>query len=490
MNKITIDPITRLEGHGKIEIFLTAEGDVANAYLQVPELRGFETFCQGRPVEEMPRITTRLCGVCPGAHHIASVKATDAVYQVEPTPTAKKIRDLFYCAHMIHSHAAHFYVLAAPDFVLGPTSDPKERNILGLIAKLGTEIGLDVIKHRAFAQEIQAVIGGKATHPVCGLPGGMSKAILEEERKDFEEKAKSLVNFGISSLKLFHSLILSNKEYMDLIVGDTYYMKSYYMGMVDKQNKVNFYEGDIRVVDQDGKENARFRPEDYLEYISEHTEPWSYLKFPFLKKVGWKGMVEGKDSGVFRVAPLARLNVADGMATPYAHEEYEMMFDTFGTKPVHATMAMHWARLIEMLYAAEHLLELCQDKDITDPNIRNIPTATPSEGIGVIEAPRGTLIHHYQTDSNGIIQKVNLIVATVMNNSAMNMSIKKAAQSLINKNHKATEGLLNMVEMAYRAYDPCIACATHTLPGQMPLEVVIYDHDRTVVDRISQYLSR
>ncbi len=486
MNKITIDPITRLEGHGKIEIFLTAEGDVANAYLQVPELRGFETFCQGRPVEEMPRITTRLCGVCPGAHHIASVKATDAVYQVEPTPTAKKIRDLFYCAHMIHSHAAHFYVLAAPDFVLGPTSDPKERNILGLIAKLGTEIGLDVIKHRAFAQEIQAVIGGKATHPVCGLPGGMSKAILEEERKDFEEKAKSLVNFGIASLKLFHSLILSNKEYMDLIVGDAYYMKSYYMGMVDKNNKVNFYEGDIRVVDQDGKENARFNPDDYLEFISEHTEPWSYLKFPFLKKVGWKGLVEGKDSGVFRVAPLARLNVAEGMATPLAHEEYEKMYDTFAAKPVHATMAMHWARLIEMLYAAEHLLELCQDKDITDPNIRNIPTATPSEGIGVIEAPRGTLIHHYQTDNNGIIQKVNLIVATVMNNAAMNMSIKKAAQSLINKNQKATEGLLNMVEMAYRAYDPCIACATHTLPGQMPLEVIIYDHNRIVVDSISQ----
>ncbi len=195
MNKITIDPITRLEGHGKIEIFLTQDGDVANAYLQVPELRGFEKFCQGRPVEEMPRITTRICGVCPGAHHIASTKATDAVYQVEPTPTAKKIRDLFYCAHMIHSHAAHFYVLAAPDFVLGPTSNPKERNILGLIAKLGTEIGLEVIKHRAFAQEIQAVIGGKATHPVCGLPGGMSKAIIEEERKDFEEKAKSLVDF-------------------------------------------------------------------------------------------------------------------------------------------------------------------------------------------------------------------------------------------------------------------------------------------------------
>jgi F420-non-reducing hydrogenase large subunit len=490
MNKITIDPITRLEGHGKIEIFLNADGDVANAYLQVPELRGFEKFCQGRAVEEMPRITTRLCGVCPGAHHIASTKATDAVYHVEPTATAKKIRDLFYCAHMIHSHAAHFYVLAAPDFVLGPTSDPKERNILGLIAKLGTEIGLDVIKHRAFAQEIQAVIGGKATHPVCGLPGGMSKAILEEERQDFEKKAKSLVDFGISSLKLFHNLILSNKEYMDLIVGDTYYMKSYYMGMVDKHNRVNFYEGDIRVVDQDGNENARFNPDDYLEYISEHTESWSYLKFPFLKKIGWKGMVEGKDSGVFRVAPLARLNASDGMATPHAQEEYEKMYDIFGTKPVHATMAMHWARLIEMLYAAEHLLELCQDKEITDPNIRNIPTAIPSEGIGVIEAPRGTLIHHYQTDNNGIIQKVNLVVATVMNNAAMNMSIKKAAQSLISKHQNATEGLLNMVEMAYRAYDPCIACATHTLPGQMPLEIIIYDHNTTVVERISQYLSR
>jgi F420-non-reducing hydrogenase large subunit len=333
------------------------------------------------------------------------------------------------------------------------------------------------------------VIGGKATHPVCGLPGGMSKAILEEERLDFEIKAKSLVDFAISSLKLFHDLVLSNNEYMDLIVGDVYHMKSYYMGMVDKKNRVNFYEGDIRVVDQDGMENAKFRPEDYLEYISEHTEPWSYLKFPFLKKVGWKGLVEGKDSGIFRVAPLARLNAADGMATPLAHEEYEMMFNTFGTKPVHSTMAMHWARLIEMLYAAEHLLELCQDKEITDTNIRNIPTSIPNEGIGAVEAPRGTLIHHYQTDENGIIQKVNLIVATVMNNAAMNMSIKKAAQSLINKNQKATEGLLNMIEMAYRAYDPCLGCATQTLPGQMPLEAIIYDHNKAVVDRISRCLS-
>ncbi|MGB2584384.1 MAG: Ni/Fe hydrogenase subunit alpha, partial [Dehalococcoidia bacterium] len=363
---------------------------------------------------------------------------------------------------------------------------PAKRNILGLIDKVGLAVGGEVIKHRAYAQDIQAVIGGKATHPVCGLPGGMSKAITEEERQDFEEKAKSLVEFSKFGMKLFDDLVLANKEYLDLITGDIYTMKSYYMGMVDANNKVNFYEGDIRVVDPDGKETAKFKPDDYLEYIAEHTEPWSYLKFPFLKKVGWKGLVEGKDSGVYRVNSLARLNVADGMATPLAQAEHDRMYETLGGKPVHATLAFHWARLIEIVYAAERLLELCQDKEITDPNVRTIPTATPDEGIGVIEAPRGTLIHHYQTDENGIVTKVNLIVATAQNNPAMNMSVKKAAQGLIKKGQEATEGLLNMVEMAFRAYDPCMACATHTLPGQMPLEVVIYNSKGEVVQRLSR----
>ena len=486
MKRIVIDPITRLEGHGKIEIFLNDEGDVENAYLQIPELRGFEKFCEGRPVEEMPRITPRICGVCPGAHHMASTKATDAVYHVDPSPAAKKLRELFYCAHMIHSHIAHFYALAAPDFVLGPTSDPAERNILGVVAKVGLEVGGEVIKHRAYAQDIQAVIGGKATHPVCGLPGGMSKPITEEERTDFEEKAKSSVEFGKFSLKLFNDLVLANKEYLELITGDIYTMNSYYMGLVDSNNKVNFYDGDIRVVDPEGKEVAKFKPADYLDYIAEHTEAWSYLKFPFLKKVGWKGLVDGKDSGVYRVNSLARLNVADGMATPLAQAEYEKMFDTLGGKPVHATLAFHWARLIELLYAAERLLELCQDNDITSPEVRTIPTATPDEGVGVVEAPRGTLIHHYQTDEKGIIQKVNLIVATGHNYPAMNMSVKRAAQGLIKKGKVASEGLLNMVEMAFRAYDPCMACATHTLPGQMPLEIVIYSSKGEVAERLSR----
>jgi F420-non-reducing hydrogenase large subunit len=389
---------------------------------------------------------------------------------------------------MIHSHIAHFYALAAPDFVMGPDSDPAQRNILGVVSKVGLEIGDAVIKHRAYAQSIQAVIGGKATHPVCGLPGGMSKAINEEERRDFEEKAKSCVEFGKFGLKLFNDVVLANKDYLNLITGNIYTMKSYYMGMVDSQNRVNFYEGDIRVVDPEGKEVAKFKPANYLDYVAEHTEPWSYLKFPFLKKVGWKGFTEGKESGVYRVSPLARLNAADGMATPLAQAEYEKMYNMLGGKPVHATLVFHWARLIEILYAAERLLELCQDKEITDLNVRTIPTATPDEGVGVVEAPRGTLIHHYQTDKNGIVTKVNLIVATAHNYPAMNMSIKKAAQGLITKGKAASEGLLNMVEMAFRAYDPCMACATHTLPGQMPLEVVIYDSHGEVAERLSRNL--
>jgi len=489
VKKITIEPITRLEGHGKIEIFLNGDGEVENAYLQIPELRGFEKFCEGRPVEELPRITSRICGVCPGAHHMASTKAVDAIYHVDPPPAAKKVRELFYCAHMIHSHIAHFYVMAAPDFVLGPTSDPSQRNILGLIAKVGLEVGSEVIKHRAYAQEIQAVIGGKATHPVCGLPGGISKPITKEEQSDFWDKAKSLVEFARFSLKLFDDIVLAKKEYVDLIMGDIYTTQSYYMGMVDSDNKVNFYEGDIRVVDPDGKEVSRFKPADYLDYIAEHVEPWSYLKFPFLKKVGWKGLVDGKESGVYRVNSLARLNVATGMTTPLAQAEYEKMFDTLGGKPVHATLAFHWARLIEILYSAERLSELCQDEEAISQEVRIIPKATPDEGVGVVEAPRGTLIHHYQTDEQGIVQKVNLIVATGHNYPAMNMSIKKAAQGLIKRGKVVSEGLLNMVEMAFRAYDPCMACATHSLLGHMPLEVVIHDNHGNIVDRLSQNLS-
>jgi len=485
MKRVTIDPITRLEGHGKIEIFLDDRGEVAEVYFQVPELRGFEKFCEGRPAEEMPRITPRICGVCPEAHHMASTKALDDLFKVDPPGAAKKLRELFYCAHYVHSHIAHFYALAAPDFVMGPDADPAQRNILGVVGKVGVEVGGEVIKHRAYAQEIQTIIGGKATHPVCGLPGGMSRAITEEERRDIEEKAKSCVEFAKFTLKIFDDVVLKNKAYVDIILGDVYVHRTYYMGLVDAQNRVNFYDGMIRVVDQEGKEVAKFKPSDYLNYIGEHVEPWTYLKFPFLKKIGWKGLVDGKDSGVYRVSPLARLNVASGMATPGAQEAYERLYDTLGGKPVHATLAFHWARVVELLYAAERLLELSRDEEITSPDVRRLPTEVPTEGVGVVEAPRGTLFHHYKTDENGIIQKVNLIVATGNNHAAICMSVKKAAQGLIKKG-QVGQGLLNMVEMAFRAYDPCFGCATHSLPGQMPLEVNIYDRAGNLVHRLSR----
>lgn len=482
MNRVTIDPITRLEGHGRIEIFLDDKGNVANTYLQIPELRGFEKFCEGRPVEEVARITPRICGVCPEAHHMAATKALDAVFHVDPPSTAKKLRELLYSAFYTGDHATHFYILAGPDFVVGPTAPPAERNILGLIAKVGIEAGKTVIQTRAMAHEIVSLIGGKAIHPVCGLPGGVSRGINEDERKRCVEIAKNFVEFGKFTFKVFEDVVLKNKAYVDLILSDAFTHKTYYMGLVDKNNKVNFYDGQVRVVDPEGKEFAKFEVSDYLNHIAEHVEPWTYLKFPYLKKVGWKGLVDGKESGVYRAAPLARLNASDGMATPLAQAEYEKMYKTLGGKPVHQTLATHWARIIELMYAAERTLELAQDPEITSPNYRVIPKETPTEGVGVVEAPRGILYHHYQTDEKGMVKKVNLIVGTTNNYAAICMSIKKAAQGLIKAGTVVSEGLLNQVEMAFRAYDPCFGCATHDATGRTLLEVRIFNHKKELVD--------
>ena len=475
MRKITIDPVTRLEGHGKIEIFLNDAGKVANTYFQVPELRGFEKFSEGRPAEDMPQITQRICGVCPEAHHMASTKALDELFHVDPPSPAKKLRELLYSAFYVTDHTTHFYILGGPDFVMGPDAPVAERNILGVIGKVGLELGGAVINARMQNHKIIQMVGGRAVHPVFGLPGGVSKALNEEERKEIEQIARDSVEFAKLSLKVFDDIVLQNKEYVDMIVSDAFTHRTYYMGLVDENNKVNFYDGKVRVVDPEGKEFAKYAPREYLEHVAEHVEPWSYMKFPYLKNVGWKGFVDGKDSGVFRVAPLARLNAADGMATPLAQEAYEKMYSTLGGKPVHHTLAMHWARLIELLYAAERLLELSQDPEITSPDIRTIPTAVPDEGVGIVEAPRGTLIHHYVTDERGVIKKANLIVATVNNAAAINMSVKKAAMALIKPGKEITEGLLNRIEMAWRPYDPCFACATHNLPGSSPLPIEIYD---------------
>jgi len=483
--RITIDPITRLEGHGKIEIFLDDKGDVDRAILQVPELKGFEQFAVGRPVEEMPRITPRICGVCPTAHHMASTKAVDAVFHVEPTPAGRKIRELVYNTFMMEDHTLHFFFLGGPDFVVGPQAPKAERNILGVIGKVGLEVGGQVIKIRRECRDIINYLGGKVIHPVFGLPGGVSKGLDEEHRVQFLEVAKAAVNFAQFALKIFDDVVLKNKEYVDLVVSEAFTIKTYYMGLVDGQNKVTFYDGDVRVVTPEGQEFAKFKPHQYLEHISEHVEPWTYMKFPFLKRVGWKGFVEGKDSGVYRVAPLARLNTSDGMATPLAQAEYERMYKVLGGKPVHNTLAFHWARLIEALQAAESMVRLLEDKSITDPNIRQIPTATPDEGVGIVEAPRGVLIHHYKTDPRGIVTEANLIVATVGNAAAINMSIEKAAKAFI-KGGKVSDGLLNMAEMGFRAYDPCHACGTHALPGNMPLVIEVMDRQGSLVRRLKR----
>lgn len=481
--RYTIDPITRLEGHGKIDIFTDDDGNVINAYFQVPQLRGFEKFCQGRPVEEMPRIVTRLCGVCPEAHHLCSAKAVDAVYGVEPPSAAKKLRELMYMAHFAHSHIAHFYALAAADFVVGPQAPVAERNILGVVAKVGLKIGGEVIKQRSNAQKVQEIIGGKATHPVCALPGGMSRPITEEERAEIEKMGISAVEFGQFSLDLFQDVVLKNKEYVDIIKSETYSLNCHNMGLVDEKNRVNFYDGKVRVVDTNGKELFKYSPSQYLDYVAEHTEPFSYLKYPFLKKIGWKGFVEGQDSSVYWATPLSRLNAADGMATPKAQKAYEVFYKALGGKPVKATLATHWARLIELLYAAERWLELARDPEIVSTELRaDLSGKIPREGVGILEAPRGTLTHHYITDEKGIVQKVNLIVGTTNNNAPISLSIKKASQGLIKKGTKVTEGLLNMVEMAFRAYDPCLSCATHSIPGRVPLIITLRDQMGNILD--------
>jgi F420-non-reducing hydrogenase large subunit len=477
--KITINPVTRLEGHGKIEIFLDNQGNVEDAFFQVTELRGFERFCIGRPAEEMPRIVPNICGVCPTPHNLASTKAVDAIYGVEPTYTAKLVRKVQLMANYIEDHYVHFFFLAAPDFVVGPHADPGERNILGVIKKVGLDIGKQVIDVRKKTRAIIKLIASKPAHPEGGLPGGVPRGITEDERKEIKKTAAQCVEFARFALQLFKDAVLKNKEYLDLILSDAYNLKTYYMAIVDENKKQNYYEGNVRVVDPEGEEVAVFDPRNYTEYIGEWVEPWTYIRLTHLRKIGWNGLIEGNGTSIYRVGPLARFNVSEGMATLLAQGEYEEMVSTLG-KPAHHTLAYSWARLTEALQAAEELQNIANDPQLTSKEIRNMDFKFKGKGVGCVEACRGTLIHNYETDDKGLITKVNLIVATQHNAAPICMSVKKAAQAFI-KGGKVKEGLLNMVEMAFRAYDPCLGCATHALPGQMPLEVTIRDHEGNIV---------
>ncbi|MEW6424533.1 MAG: Ni/Fe hydrogenase subunit alpha [Bacillota bacterium] len=474
MKRIEINPMTRLEGHGKITIFLDDQGNVDNAFFQTVELRGYERFLTGMPIEEVPRTVSTICGVCRAVHYTASVKAADAVYKTEPTPTAKKIRELFLNAHYVEDHCAILYALGFPDFVAGPTANPAVRNLIGLIQIVGAETGKLVLKKRYSAVKVLEMLGGKPIHPVAALPGGWSKRVTEEERKEIQELAKDMVELGQLTLKVFEDVVLKNKEYMELVTGGVYKVVCNYMGTVDDRNRVQFYDGTQRIVDTNGREIGRFQGKEYLEYIAERVLPWSYLKMPYLKKIGWKGVVDGDGTSLYSVGPLARFNAGDGMDTPLAQEAYEKMLAAFGKKPVHNTLAYHWARAIELLNAAEKVQQLAADESITDPDVR-AELGKPEEGVGIIEAVRGVLIHHYKTDDRGIVQEANLIVATTHNKGPINVAVRRAAQHFI-KNGRVDEGILNLVEIAYRPYDICLACATHTLPGRMPVQVDIYDH--------------
>ena len=458
--RIVIDPLTRLEGHGKIEICLDSEGLVDRAFFQVPDFRGFEKFCEGRAAEEMPTLTQKICGVCPTAHHIASVKALDDLFNVAPTEAAKKIRELMHTAFIYEDHLLHFFYLGGPDLLIPPNDKGLGRNIFGVIGRLGKKIGGKIIEIRKKVRGLNALVSGSPLYPVCGLPGGVSKPVSEEERAGIKEVARDALAFARLCLNIYEEEVLMNREYLSLMQSDVYSLQTYYMGMVDRKNHVSFYDGEIRIVDPDGAEFEKFDAGEYLSHLEERVDAWSYMKTLYLKSVGWHGLHDGKGSGLYRVGPLARLNASDGMATPLAQQEYERMFDACGGKPAHNTLVYHWARLVEVLFAAERMSEIACHDDLTDPAIRNMPTQLPQEGVGACEAPRGTLIHHYETSEEAIIQRLNLLVATQNNAGAISLSVEKAARAFI-KGETVSEVTLNRIEMAYRAYDPCLACATH-----------------------------
>jgi F420-non-reducing hydrogenase large subunit len=478
---VTIEPVTRVEGEGKINILLDENGNVENAFFQVLDYRAFEKFLVGREGEEIPRIASRICGVCSWAHHMASAKALDNLFGREITPTAAKIRELLYNAHTIHSHILHVFFLASPDFFLLPDATPSIRNLVGIITKY-PELGRKAIKWHTEAEKIQKLIGGRAVHTPLAIPGGVSKGVTENEKEKIENATKGMLEFSLDAIDLFKKKVVENEQFHNLFLGERYKVETYYMGIIDEKDKMNLYDGKLRIIDPTGKEYKTFEFNEYSQHIAEKVVPWSYTKFPYLKGVGWKGLEGGIDSGVFRVNALPRLNITEGMPTPLAQEAYNEYIEFYG-KPVHATLGYHWARLVELIYCCERMLELLSDKDILGRELANYEGEFKGEGVGVVEAPRGTLIHHYKADDNAIITESNLIIPTTMNNAAICKEIRDTARELIH-NGEVSQGLLNQVEMAFRAYDPCLSCSTHTLPGKMPLEIDLISHNGEVVKRL------
>ncbi len=463
--KIIIEPVTKIEGHGKVTIHLDDSGEVTGAHFHVTEFRGFEKFCEGRMLWDMPVITTRICGICPVSHHLASAKACDDLLGIEIPPAAKKLRELMHMGQFIHSHALHFFFLAAPDFVMGYDSDPLKRSVLGILEK-DPDLAKKAIQLRKTGQMIIDKVGGRAIHPVTAIPGGMSRPFSHEDRFELLRLTKDAVSLASLSVEVAEK-ILESVPLSD--IGD---IRTAHMGLV-KNGSLELYDGTLRMADESGNRMEEFDPRNYLNYIGEHVEDYSWLKFPFYKKKGWP-------DGIYRVAPISRLNVSDSISTPLASAKFQALA---GKRPLQENMYYHYARTIELLYAAEKAVELLSDDDIVsrDVRVRAERQEEGGEGIGVIEAPRGTLIHHYWTDDSKI-SKVNIIVATAHNNRAIDLSVADVAKKHIRKG-EVSEGILNKIEMAVRSYDPCLSCSTHAI-GKMPLIVDLLSPDGTKIKQL------
>ena len=458
--KITINPISRLEGHGKVTIQLDGQGEVEDARFHVTQFRGYERFCEGRPFEEMPAITQRICGICPVSHQLASAKACDAILGVTLPDTGRLLRELLHMGQYIQSHALHFFHLASPDLLLGWDADPAKRNVVGVIQEF-PDLARKGIRLRKFGQEIIKALGGKKVHPAYAVPGGVINALGKADRDillgGFEE---AFATAG-AALGIIKGWSEKNRDEVKRFAN----FPSNYAGLVDENGSVNLYDGKMRVSSHEGKVLAEFEPRNYLSYIAEHVEPWSYMKFPYFK-------AQGYPEGSYRVGPLGRLNAADGMTTPQAAKEWKIYREAAGDAKG-GILLTHYARIVELVYGLEKAKSLLEDDRICGSEVRAVGNPVNDEGVGMIEAPRGTLIHHYQVDKHGAIRRANLIVATGHNNIAMNRSVKMVAKEYIH-NGDVREGLLNRVEGAIRCYDPCLSCATHAL-GQMPLKVELYD---------------
>ncbi|MCJ2563920.1 MAG: Ni/Fe hydrogenase subunit alpha, partial [Candidatus Thermoplasmatota archaeon] len=414
---ITIQPVTRIEGHAKITVQLDDAGNVADSLVQVVETRGFEKFCIGRPVEEMPRITTRICGVCPWSHHLASAKTTDGIFGVEIPSAGKKLRDLCNSTAFCEEHILHFYFLAAPDFVMGPDADYSVRNVIG-IAKANPDLGRKVVRVRHLAGKMLEVLAGKPIHPTAAVPGGFSKPLLEGEKEDLKKMAEEVLDLAKFSIKFAKEDLFP--KYLDA-VNTLGVIKTGFLGTVTDDGTMDLYDGKLRMMQPDGSFED-FAYEQYKDYISEHVEPWTYLKFPYMKKAGKLDMDLDNPVGVYRTNTLARINVVDRISTPLAQAELEYFRNEFG-RPAQQTLLYNWARLIELLYNAEHIVDLLNDPEITSTDTRVKVEPRAAKAIGCVEAPRGTLIHEYETDEKGLITDVNLVVGTTHNNAPINMSV-------------------------------------------------------------------